>query len=109
MESRKMVGMNLTAGQQWRHRHREQTCGHSKGRRGWDRLREQRGNTCITVCKIREPFNLLYDSGSSNPVLCDNPEAVGWGGRWKGRSEGRGPNIYLWLIHVDVWQKSTKY
>ena len=30
MESRKMVLMNLFAGQQWRHRHREQTY-----ERGW--------------------------------------------------------------------------
>ena len=33
MESRKMVLMNLFAGQQWRNRHREQTYGHS-GRGG---------------------------------------------------------------------------
>ena len=28
MESRKMVPKNLSAGQQWRNRHREQTYGH---------------------------------------------------------------------------------
>ena len=28
MDSRKMVLMNLFAGQQWRRRHREQICGH---------------------------------------------------------------------------------
>ena len=33
MESRKMVLMNLLAGQQLRHRHREETCGHSGGHR----------------------------------------------------------------------------
>jgi len=33
MEFRKMVLMNLFAGQQWRSRHREQACGHSSGRR----------------------------------------------------------------------------
>ena len=33
MEPRKMVLMNLFAGQQWRHRHREQTYGHSVGER----------------------------------------------------------------------------
>ena len=38
MESRKMV--NLFAGQQWRCRHREQTFGHSGGRREWDKLRK---------------------------------------------------------------------
>ena len=39
MESRKIVLMNLFAGPQWRHRHREETCGHSKGRRGRDKFR----------------------------------------------------------------------
>ena len=34
MESRKMLLMNLFAGQQWRHSHRAQTCGHSRERRG---------------------------------------------------------------------------
>ena len=32
--------MNIFEGQQLRCRHREQTCGHSRGRRGWDKLRE---------------------------------------------------------------------
>ena len=32
MESRKMVLMNLLSGQQWRCRHREQTCGHKGGK-----------------------------------------------------------------------------
>ena len=40
MESRKMVLMNLFAGQQWRRRCREQICGHSLGGRGWDELKE---------------------------------------------------------------------
>ena len=35
MESGKIVLMNLSAGPQWRHRHSEQTCGHSGGGRGW--------------------------------------------------------------------------
>ena len=33
MESGKMVLMNLFSGQQWRSRHREQTCGYSRGKR----------------------------------------------------------------------------
>ena len=40
MESGKMILMNLFAGQVQRLRHRAQTCGHSSGRRGWDKLRE---------------------------------------------------------------------
>ena len=31
MESRKLILMNLFAGQQWRCRHREQTCGQGLG------------------------------------------------------------------------------
>ena len=34
MESRKVVLMNLFAGQQWRLKHREQTCGHGGGVEG---------------------------------------------------------------------------
>ena len=38
-------------------------------------------------------------------VLCDN--LVGWevGGKFK----RKGTCVYLWLIHVDVWQKPTQY
>ena len=28
---------------------------------------------------------------------------------WEGGSRGRGKYIYLWLIHVDIWQKPTQY
>ena len=35
--SRKIVLMNIFAGQQWRCRHREQTCGHNGERRGRDK------------------------------------------------------------------------
>ena len=40
--------------------------------------------------------------------LCQ-PRGVGWGGRWEGGSKGRGYYVYLWLIHVDVWQKTKFY
>ena len=50
VESRKMVLMNLFVGQEQRHRHREELCGHNRGRRGWDELGEQHGNIYITVC-----------------------------------------------------------
>ena len=51
MESRKMLLMNLFAGHHWRGGKREQTCGYSGGRRGWDELREKHGNMYITMCK----------------------------------------------------------
>ena len=52
MEPRKMVPTNLSAGQQWRCRHREQTCGHRMGRRGWGEWREHWG-IYIPTCKMR--------------------------------------------------------
>ena len=81
MESRKWYDEPICR-QQWRCRHREQTCGHSRGRRGWDELREWHGNIYITVCKINSG-NLLYNAGISNPVLCGNLE--GWDGVGDGR------------------------
>ena len=41
MKPRKMILMTLFAGQEKRHRHREKTCGHSEGSRGWNKLRKQ--------------------------------------------------------------------
>ena len=41
MKPRKMILMTLFVGQEKRRRHREKTCGHSEGRRGWNKLREQ--------------------------------------------------------------------
>ena len=38
--------------------------------------------------------------------LCDNLE--GWDGVG-GRFKREGTYVYLWLIHVDVWQKPTQY
>ena len=49
--------------------------------------------------------NLLYDSGSSTPVLCDNLRGVG-----NGREVQEGGDMcILMLIHGDVWQKPTQY
>ena len=38
MESRKLVLMSLFARKEWRHSYREQTCGHSRGRREWTEM-----------------------------------------------------------------------
>ena len=38
----------------------------------------------------------------------DDPE--GWDGEGGGGGgSGWGTHVHLWLIHVDVWQKSAKY
>ena len=49
--------------------------------------------------------NLRYNARSSNLVLCDHLEWWEVGGRFK----RVGMCVYLWLIHVDVWQKPTQY
>jgi len=49
---RKMVMTILHAGQQRRHRYKEQTFGLSGRRCRWDDLREQQGNMYITIYKI---------------------------------------------------------
>ena len=33
------------------------------------------------------------------------PRGVRWGGRFK----REGTYVYLWLMHVDVWQKTTEF
>ena len=40
-------------------------------------------------------------------MLFDN--LVGWDGERSGRCKREETYVYLWLIHVDVWQKSTKF
>ena len=47
------IWMKLFAGQQWRHRHREQTCGHGEGKEGQSGMYgESNMETYTTICKI---------------------------------------------------------
>ena len=46
--------------------------------------------------------------GTQKPVLWDNPEGWGREGGGRGIQDG-GTHVYLWLIHVDVWQKPPQY
>ena len=61
-----MVLMSLFAGQQWRLRHREQTCGHSGGREGGTNGERSMETYTRTYVKQIARGHLLYDSGSSN-------------------------------------------
>ena len=49
MESRKMVMMNLFAGQQWRNRYREQTYGHGERGGEGETYRKSNMENSITV------------------------------------------------------------
>ena len=48
----------------------------------------------------------LFEKRKLNPVFFDNLE--GCDGVGDGFRKG-GIYVYLWLIHVDVWQRSTQY
>ena len=104
MGSRKMILMRLFAGRKQRCRHREQICGHSRGRRGWDK---QRSIETYTLPNIRQSqWELSVYHGELTTVLCDNLEEwVGVGGRFK----REGTYVDLWLIHVDVSQTPTQH
>ena len=36
------------------------------------------------------------------------PSGMRWEGRWEGGQDG-GTHVHLWLIHVNVWEKSSQY
>ena len=52
--------------------------------------------------------NLLYDTGSSKLVRCDNLEGQ-VGQEVGGRLKRERACVYLCLIHIDIWQKLTQY
>ena len=87
--------MKLCAGRQWRCRLRAQTCGHSRGRRVWDKWSAQHGNTYITACETARG-SLLHDTESWDLVLGDD-----WrdGMGWEGASRRRG--------HMDTYGRLT--
>ena len=58
----------------------------------------------ISICKTDEH----YKAGHPKLVLWDNPEGQGGKGGGGGLHKW-GAHIYVWLIHVDVWQKPSQY
>ena len=60
--------------------------------------------TCIIsyMKRIASP-GLMHDTGCLGLVHWDDPE--GWYGEGGGKGgSGWGTRVYLWQIHVDVWQ-----
>ena len=50
----------------------------------------------------------MHEAGHLKSVLWDNPE--GYAGERGGRGLQDGAtHVYLWLIHVDIWQKAAQY
>ena len=91
MEFRKMVMITLYARQQKRHRCIEQSFGLCGRGRGWDDLGECHGNM----------YNIIYEMNRQSRF-----DTGYWmlGAGALGQPEGWGTHVYLWRIHVDVWQ-----
>ena len=99
-------------------RHGEQTYGHGEGRGPGDgsrkervgEWREQHGDSSmktytLTYVKQIASGNLLYDSGNSNwGSVTAQKGGMQW--RWEGGSRR---SLWMWLIHVDEWQKPTQH
>ena len=63
--------------------------------------------TYITIRKIDSQWEFAVWLRKLKPGLCINPE--GWdGGEMGGRFKRKEIYVYLWLIHVEVCQKTTK-
>ena len=50
----------------------------------------------------------MHEAWYPKPVLWDNPEGQGGegGGEWFRMGA---THVYLWPVHVDVWQKPSQY
>ena len=64
---------------------------------------------CITKCKIDEQCKIKAYKRASKSGAMGQPIGIGWGGRWEGVSGWWRTQVYLWLIHVDVWQNTSQY
>ena len=65
-----MVLVNLTAGKQWRHRHREQTDRHTGGWRRWEKMNSVvLKHIYTTVCKTDSQYESAVQRRELDPVL----------------------------------------
>ena len=70
--------------------------------------RERNMGTYITIHKIDSGQEFAVWLRELKPGLCNTLE--GWEEKGGGeRFQREGTYVYLWQIHVDVWQKPTQY
>ena len=91
-----MVLMNLFAGQEQRHRGREQICGASRGRRGWEKLIGQHWNIHITIYKKASEWEVALYQGAQPGALWQ-PRGMGGGRGWERSSRWRA------YVHTYSW------
>ena len=63
--------------------------------------------TYIAMCKLDSQWEFGVWIRYLNQGLCINLES-GMGREMGGRFKREGIYVYLWLIHVEVWQKNNK-
>ena len=78
-----------------------------RGKENVERM-ENSMETYITICEIDSHENFMCDSWNSNQGSATTQRG-GMGWKVGGRFKQEWPYVYLWLIHVDVWQKPTQY
>ena len=61
----------------------------------------------ITICETDDQCK-MHEAEHPKPVLWANPEGYGGEGDERGVQHG-GKHLYLWLIHVNVWQEPSQY
>ena len=103
MEFRKMVTITLYTRQQKRHWYIEQSFGLCGRGRGWDDLGEWHWDM----------YNIIYETSHQSKFdawycmlgagALGRPRGMVRGGR-REEGSGWGTRVYLWQIHVDIWQ-----
>ena len=103
MKFRKMVTITLYMRQQKRHWCIEQSFGLCGRGRGWDDLGEWHWNmhNIIYETNRQSRFNAWYWMLGAGAL--GRPRGMVWGGR-REEGSGWGTRVYLWQIHVDIWQ-----
>ena len=90
MAPRKMVLINLFAGQQWRNRHREQTYRHGERGGEAEMYPESNMETYITICKTDSQWEFAVWLRKLKQGLCINLE------RWEVQKGGD-----IWVPMAD--------
>ena len=88
MEFRKTAPTILHAGQQRRHRCKEETFGLSGRRWGWDGLREEHWNMYIATCKIDDQCKFNAWSRALKAGALGQPRGLNEGGGGRGVQDG---------------------
>ena len=103
MEFRKIVTMTLYTREQKSHRYKKQTFEFCGRRQGWADLREQHWSMYITIFEIDDQSKFDVWNRALKAGALGQPRGMVWGGR-REEGSGWGTRVYLWRIHVDIWQ-----